>query len=86
MGPIGMEKYNALEEVLMKKILLAFIVVLITFLTGQAFALPGVYKAGATPITMATGMCRTRTISLDGTGFGTSPLMSGGFLLQNDNE
>jgi len=70
----------------MKKLTMICMITLVVLAAGQAFALPGVYKAGATPITMATGMCRTRTISLDGTGFGTSPLMSGGFLLQNDNE
>ena len=70
----------------MKKLSVSCMVMFVFMLTGTAFALPGAYKAGATPITMATGMCRTRTISLDGTGFGTSPLISGGFLLQNDNE
>jgi len=70
----------------MKKQSMFCIILLVILSPRQAFALPGVYKAGAATITMATGMCRTRTISLDGTGFGTSPLVSGGFLIQNTNE
>jgi hypothetical protein len=63
-----------------------FTMMIVILAAVQAFALPGVYKAGAASITMATGMCKTSTISLDGTGFGTSPLVSGGFLIQNTNE
>ncbi len=69
----------------MKKLSMVCVVTLVILSTGQALALPGAYKAGATSITMATGMCRTRTISLDGTGFDAPLLISGGFLLQNSN-
>jgi hypothetical protein len=70
----------------MKKLSMFCIIMLVVLSAGTAFALPGVYKAGASTMTLDIGRCETRTISLDGTGFGTSPLVSGGFLMTNSNE
>jgi hypothetical protein len=70
----------------MKKLLIAVFAVVVALSAGQAFALPGVYNLGANTQTLLGPACDTRTISLDATGFGTSPLVSGGFLLQNSNE
>ncbi len=59
----------------------------VALLAGQALAqYSGSYNAGAATMTLQTGACQTRTVSLDGSGFGTSPLVSGGFLLTNSNE
>ncbi len=54
---------------------------LVILSAGQAFALPGVYRAGAPTMDLYVGECETRTISMDGTGWGTSPLVSGDFLI-----
>src|SRR5512139_3657209 len=72
-----------MRGVLSVMVLLLFVFALTA---GQAFALPGVYNAGANTQVLNGVQCVTRTISLDATGFGTSPLVSGGFLLQNSNE
>jgi hypothetical protein len=54
---------------------------------GQALAqYSGSYQAGAATMSLYPGACQKRTISLDGSNFGTSPLVSGGFLITNDNE
>jgi hypothetical protein len=53
---------------------------------GQSFALPGAYKAGASTMALNIGRCTTRTIRMDGTGWGTSPLESGGFLISLSDE
>jgi hypothetical protein len=52
---------------------------------GQAFALPGVYRAGAPTMDLYLGGCETRTISMDGTGFGTSPLVSGNLFIEQSD-
>jgi hypothetical protein len=44
------------------------------------------YKAGAATMNLGVGACATRTVSLDGSTFGPSPLVSGGFLLQNTDD
>ena len=70
----------------MKKMYMIILAVAVALSAGQAFALPGVYNMGANTQTLLGTACETRTISLDATGFGTSPLVSGGFLLENSNE
>jgi len=65
----------------MKKLAMVFIVMLVALLAGRAFALPGIYNMGANTQTLMEGTCDTRTISMDGTGWGTSPLVSGGFCI-----
>jgi hypothetical protein len=70
----------------MKKMYMIILAVAVALSAGQAFALPGVYNMGADTQILLGPACETRTISLDGTGFSTNPLVSGGFLLQNSNE
>ena len=70
----------------MKKLTMICMITLVVLAAGQAFALPGVYRAGAPTMDLYVGECETRTISFDATGMGTSPLVSGGFLMTNSNE
>ncbi len=65
----------------MKKLSIVCMVMLVILSAGQAFALPGVYRAGPPTMDLYVGQCETRTISMDGTGWGTSPLVSGGFII-----
>lgn len=70
----------------MKKLPMFCSIMFVILSAGQSFALPGVYKAGASTMKLnIIGPCETRTISLDGTGF-TELLVSGGFLMTNSNE
>ncbi len=52
----------------MKKLSIVSMVMLVTLSTGQAFALPGVYRAGPPTMDLYVGECETRIISMDGTG------------------
>ncbi len=65
----------------MKTLSMFCTIMLVVLLAGRAFALPGIYNMGANTQTLMEGTCDTRTISLDATGFGTSPLVSGGFCI-----
>jgi hypothetical protein len=70
----------------MKKLSIVWMVMFVILSAGQVFALPGVYRAGAPTMDLYVGECETRTISMDGTGWGTSPLVSGSILVsQSDN-
>jgi hypothetical protein len=70
----------------MKKLSMICMVIFVILLAGQALALPGVYRAGAPTMNLYVGECETRTISMDGTGWGTSPLVAGGFsIMQSDD-
>ena len=66
----------------MKKLSSVCIITLASLSAGQAFALPGVYTAGAASMTLDIGQCETRTISLDGTGFDTPLLIRAVFLFK----
>jgi hypothetical protein len=46
---------------------------------GRSFAAS--YQAGAATMSLDINECETRTVSVDGSTFGTSPLVSGGFLI-----
>ena len=67
----------------MKNLSIVCVIVLVILSAGQAFALPGFYKAGEITMTLEIGGCETRTISLDGTGF-IGPIVSGGFLISQE--
>jgi hypothetical protein len=70
----------------MKKLPMVCTVMLFILSAGQAFALPGVYRAGASTMDLYLGGCETRTISMDGTGWGTSPLVAGGFGIKQSDD
>jgi hypothetical protein len=84
MGPAAEKKI--IGGVRMKKLLIAVFAVAVALAAGQAYALPGVYNAGANTMSLLVGSCETRTVSLDGTGFGTSPLVSGGVYIDIPND
>jgi hypothetical protein len=65
----------------MKNLSMICTVMLFILSAGQAFALPGIYNAGSSTMNLVQDECEIRTISMDGTGWGTSPLMSGGFCI-----
>jgi hypothetical protein len=60
-------------------------VMLVILSAGQAFAFPGVYNAGSSTMNLFPDECNIRTVSMDGTGWDTSPLVSGGFCLSISN-
>jgi len=53
----------------MKKLSIVCVIVLVILSAGQAFALPGVYRAGSPTMDLYVGECETRIISMDGTGW-----------------
>jgi cysteine-rich repeat protein len=54
----------------------------VVLISGSAFA--AFYKAGAPTMSLGMGQCKTRTISLDGSDWGTTPLMAGGMYITTD--
>jgi hypothetical protein len=70
----------------MQKLSMIFTVTFVVLSAGQAFALPGGYRAGDPTMDLYVGECETRTISMDGTGWGPSPLVSGGFLVSQSDD
>ena len=68
----------------MKRLLIAVFAMVVALSAGQVFAAS--YDVGATTQSLLGTACVTRTISFDGASCGTSPFVSGGFLMQNDNE
>jgi hypothetical protein len=65
----------------MKKLSIVSLIMLVVLSAGQAVALPGIYNAGSSTMNLFPDECNIRTISMDGTGWGTSPLVSGGFCM-----
>jgi cysteine-rich repeat protein len=63
--------------------ILCLVMFVFGLMSGSAFAQS--YLAGAGTMTLDVGVCETRTVSLDGSTFGTSTLVSGGFLLEQTN-
>ena len=68
----------------MKRLLIAVFAMVVALSAGQVFAAS--YNMGAGTELLDLSECVTRTISFDGASCGTSPFVSGGFLLQNNNE
>ena len=58
-----------------------FVLITVVFAlpAGQSFA--NSYQAGAATMNLDVNECETRTVSVDGSTFGQSPLVSGGFLI-----
>ena len=69
----------------MKKLIIVLFAMAVAMTAGQAFALPGVYNMGDDNMTLVGTACEDRVVSLDATGCGEEPFVSGGFFLQNDN-
>ena len=69
----------------MKKLSIVCMITIVVLSAGQVFALPGVYRAGSPTMDLYVGQCETRTISMDGTGWGTSPLVAGQFLISQSD-
>jgi cysteine-rich repeat protein len=66
----------------MKKLSMHVLIVAVTIglAAGQLFGAQ--YNAGSATMNLNIDSCETRTVSLDATGFGTSRLVNGGFLIQ----
>ncbi len=69
-----------------KMVFIAILALVVALPAGQAVAqFSGSYKAGAATMNLSVGSCETRTISVDGSSWGTSRLVSGGMLVTNSD-
>ncbi len=83
MGNFILINYDNCGEEPMKKLAIVCTVMFVfVLMSGSAFA--AFYKAGVSTMTLGVGGCKTRTISLDGSTFGTSPLFTGGMYITTD--
>jgi hypothetical protein len=72
----------------MRKLSMVCMIMVIALSAGQAFA-QATYlvegSAGSLVLNLTVGACVTDTIAVDGSSFGTSPLVSGGFLISQSD-
>ena len=66
----------------MKKLIIVLFAMAVAMTAGQAFALPGVYNMGDDNMTLVGTACENRVVSLDATGCGVEPFVSGGFFAE----
>jgi len=71
----------------MKKLLIAVFAVVVALSAGQAFAAAYLLEgaSGNTNVSLTIGQCATYTVAVDGSTMGSSPLVSGGFLLEQSD-
>lgn len=67
----------------MKALAIAMSIIALFFCLINGAALGAAYQAGASTMALAVAACETRTISIDCADFGTSPIVGGGFYIDN---
>ncbi len=72
---------------MMRKIFIIYISMFVFALTAGTVSaqFTGSYNAGPSAMNLSVGSCETRTISVDGSSWGTSRLVSGGMLVTNSD-